>query len=114
MPARDKVVGLTDLVIGLQAERHEGKTIVFTNGCFDLLHAGHLQLLEAAASYGDLLVVGINGDESVRRLKGEDRPIVGASHPERRLALHQHRHHDRGGRASLGASQEPARHHQQP
>ena len=55
--------------------RDEGKKIVFTNGCFDLLHPGHLALLEAAAGMGDTLIVGINSDESVRRLKGESRPI---------------------------------------
>lgn len=76
MPAKDKVVGLHDLVVGLQAERAEGKTVVFTNGCFDLLHAGHLHLLEAAAALGDLLVVGLNGDATVRALKGAGRPIV--------------------------------------
>ncbi len=52
----------------------EGK-IVFTNGCFDLLHPGHVMLLERAKSHGDFLIVGINTDESVRRLKGESRPV---------------------------------------
>lgn len=51
-------------------------TIVFTNGCFDLLHAGHFRILRYARSLGDLLVVGLNSDASVRRLKGPDRPIV--------------------------------------
>ena len=51
-------------------------TIVFTNGCFDLLHPGHFRLLRYARSLGDLLVVGINSDASARRLKGPDRPIV--------------------------------------
>ena len=74
--ARDKFVELPALVIGLQAERVEGKTVVFTNGCFDLLHAGHLHLLESAAALGDLLVVGVNADESVRELKGPGRPVV--------------------------------------
>jgi rfaE bifunctional protein nucleotidyltransferase chain/domain len=53
----------------------EGKTIVFTNGVFDILHAGHVDLLEFAKSSGDYLIVGINDDDSVRRLKGEDRPV---------------------------------------
>jgi D-beta-D-heptose 7-phosphate kinase/D-beta-D-heptose 1-phosphate adenosyltransferase len=53
-----------------------GQRIVFTNGCFDLLHVGHLHLLENARALGDLLVVGINADSSVRRLKGPERPIV--------------------------------------
>jgi len=54
---------------------HEGKTIVFTNGCFDLLHAGHVRYLAAAKQLGDILVVGLNGDASVRALKGEGRPL---------------------------------------
>jgi D-beta-D-heptose 7-phosphate kinase/D-beta-D-heptose 1-phosphate adenosyltransferase len=52
--------------------------VVFTNGCFDLLHVGHVRCLQAARRLGDRLVVGINGDASVRRLKGADRPIVPA------------------------------------
>ena len=55
--------------------RDAGKIIVFTNGCFDLLHSGHVTLLEVAASEGDLLIVGLNSDSSVRRLKGEGRPV---------------------------------------
>src|ERR1700751_5545177 len=56
-------------------ELHPGKTIVFTNGCFDLLHAGHVRYLAAAKRLGDILVVGLNGDASVRELKGEGRPL---------------------------------------
>ena len=52
------------------------RRVVFTNGCFDLLHPGHIQTLEAARGLGDLLVVGINSDRSVRALKGADRPVV--------------------------------------
>lgn len=59
--------------------RKEGKRIVFTNGCFDLLHAGHAQYLRRAAALGDVLLVGLNGDASVRRLKGEGRPVQGAA-----------------------------------
>lgn len=55
--------------------RSQGKKIVTTNGCFDLLHIGHVRALKASRSLGDLLLVGINSDESVRRLKGEGRPI---------------------------------------
>lgn len=51
------------------------KTIVFTNGCFDLLHAGHIQSLTQAANEGDYLVVGLNSDNSVKKLKGENRPV---------------------------------------
>ena len=56
--------------------RADGGTIVFTNGCFDILHAGHVRYLTAAESMGDFLVIGLNSDASVRRLKGEGRPIV--------------------------------------
>ena len=59
--------------------RREGKRIVFTNGCFDILHAGHAQYLRKAASLGDLLFVGLNSDASVRRLKGEGRPVQKAA-----------------------------------
>ena len=60
----------------LDAERAAGKTIVLANGCFDLLHVGHVRYLEAARKEGDVLVVAINTDESVRRNKGEGRPLV--------------------------------------
>lgn len=56
--------------------RTDGATIVFTNGCFDILHAGHVRYLTAAAAMGDFLVIGLNSDASVRRLKGKSRPIV--------------------------------------
>ena len=55
--------------------RREGERIVFTNGCFDILHAGHAKYLREAAALGGVLVVGLNGDASVRRLKGEGRPV---------------------------------------
>lgn len=58
----------------LEAE-HAGRRVVFTNGCFDILHMGHLTYLSRARDLGDLLVVGLNSDESVRRLKGADRPV---------------------------------------
>lgn len=61
-------------------EKSLGKKIVFTNGVFDLVHAGHLKLIKEAAELGDFLVVGINSDASVRRLKGESRPLQGQSH----------------------------------
>jgi len=56
--------------------RVAGKTVVFTNGCFDLLHRGHIRLLEQARSLGDALVLGLNSDASVRRMKGPSRPIL--------------------------------------
>ena len=65
--------------------RSKGKTVVFTNGCFDLLHKGHLSLLAAARREGDSLIVGLNSDESVRRLKGDGRPVQ--SERERAEAL---------------------------
>ena len=66
--------------------RAAGKVVVFTNGCFDLLHIGHVQLLERARALGDVLVVGLNGDASLRRLKGETRPLVAEGDRARILA----------------------------
>ncbi len=59
----------------LAAARREGHTVVFTNGCFDILHAGHVRYLTEARKLGDVLVVGLNSDESVRKLKGAGRPV---------------------------------------
>lgn len=56
--------------------KRDGKKIVFTNGCFDILHVGHLRYLEEAKMFGDILVIGLNSDASVKRLKGDKRPIV--------------------------------------
>ena len=73
---RGKVRNVPELVGELEARRSRGETIVFTNGCFDILHPGHVELLEQAKALGSLLVVGINSDSSVRALgKGDDRPI---------------------------------------
>ena len=63
---------LTDLITKL---RNEGKTIVTTNGCFDLLHVGHVRYLQKSKSFGDILIVMLNSDNSVKRLKGESRPL---------------------------------------
>ncbi|TMQ72339.1 MAG: D-glycero-beta-D-manno-heptose 1-phosphate adenylyltransferase [Candidatus Eisenbacteria bacterium] len=60
----------------LAAWRRSGESLVFTNGVFDLLHRGHVEYLEDAAALGDRLIIGLNGDASVRRLKGEGRPLV--------------------------------------
>ena len=73
---KDKVVDLESLLPLRDAHRRAGRTVVGTNGCFDLLHAGHVRSLRAAAALGDVLVVGLNSDESVRRLKGPSRPIL--------------------------------------
>ncbi len=54
----------------------QGKTVVFTNGCFDILHVGHVEYLNEAKKLGDLLVIGLNSDSSIKKLKGEKRPIV--------------------------------------
>jgi rfaE bifunctional protein nucleotidyltransferase chain/domain len=74
--AARKVLPLPELLRVLEPLRRAVRRVVFTNGCFDLLHAGHVALLEAAAGQGDILVVGLNSDASIRRLKGPGRPIV--------------------------------------
>ena len=68
-----------ELVRRIGEERAGGRTVAFANGCFDLLHVGHIRYLESAAEEADILVVAINGDDSVRTLKGEGRPILSAS-----------------------------------
>ena len=65
--------------------KKEGKKIVFTNGCFDIIHAGHVDYLEKAKALGDVLVVGVNSDESIRRIKGKDRPVNIQEHRKRVL-----------------------------
>ena len=65
----------SDLDITVDRYKAEGKKIVFTNGCFDLLHIGHVRYLQQAKSLADILIVGINTDRSIRKLKGPDRPI---------------------------------------
>jgi D-beta-D-heptose 7-phosphate kinase/D-beta-D-heptose 1-phosphate adenosyltransferase len=70
-----KVVGRAELLERVALERRARRRIVFTNGCFDVLHVGHLQYLQEARAQGDLLVVGVNSDDSTRRLKGPGRPV---------------------------------------
>jgi D-beta-D-heptose 7-phosphate kinase/D-beta-D-heptose 1-phosphate adenosyltransferase len=82
----DKVSSLPQLIAQVAAWRSAGQQIVFTNGCFDILHIGHIRLLEQARRLGDRLVVGLNSDLSVRRLKGGSRPIVGECERARILA----------------------------
>jgi rfaE bifunctional protein nucleotidyltransferase chain/domain len=72
----EKVLPLEDLEPVVARAKAQGKRVVFTNGCFDLLHVGHVHCLEGAKACGDLLIVGINSDASTRRLKGSHRPIV--------------------------------------
>jgi D-beta-D-heptose 7-phosphate kinase/D-beta-D-heptose 1-phosphate adenosyltransferase len=76
MPESSKVTILTELLARVPSYRPAGKTIVFTNGCFDLLHVGHIRCLKEAAALGDILIVALNSDSSVRRLKGEGRPVI--------------------------------------
>lgn len=84
---RGKVRTVSELLPELTARRQRGETVVFTNGCFDILHVGHVDLLERAKSLGNTLVVGINSDASVRMLgKGEDRPVRSQSDRARLLA----------------------------
>jgi len=71
----EKIKKQDELVELLRREKANGKVVVFTNGCFDLLHPGHIRTLEFAKEQGDVLVVGLNSDSSIRRLKGEGRPI---------------------------------------
>ena len=71
-----RVVNEAQLLVDVAAARRAGRRIVFTNGCFDLLHPGHIQSLERARSLGDALVVAVNSDRSVREMKGPDRPLV--------------------------------------
>jgi len=66
----------SQLLDALESERTAGRTIAFANGCFDLLHVGHIRYLQDAARVADVLVVGVNGDDSVRMLKGEGRPVM--------------------------------------
>lgn len=75
MPSK-KVVSLPALLTWRRSMRRKKQRVVFTNGCFDVLHAGHVRLLRRARSEGDCLVVGLNSDASVRRLKGRERPLV--------------------------------------
>lgn len=70
-----KLLSLEELVRKTHLWRFKGKRIVFTNGCFDLLHRGHLHTLTTARDFGDILVVGLNTDQSVKRLKGPSRPL---------------------------------------
>jgi D-beta-D-heptose 7-phosphate kinase/D-beta-D-heptose 1-phosphate adenosyltransferase len=72
-----KIKNLDVLTKLIEAEKGRGKRVVFTNGCFDLLHVGHVKYLQKARSFGDILVLGLNSDASVRRLKGENRPLIG-------------------------------------
>ena len=71
-----KIFTLTDLIKQIFIWKMLGKKIVFTNGVFDMLHEGHIAALTEAANYGDILIVAVNADESVKKLKGPTRPVI--------------------------------------
>lgn len=73
---KSKILSLDELKPELDRQRLSGKTVVFTNGCFDILHAGHVRYLKKAKACGDILVLGLNSDASVKTIKGEKRPVV--------------------------------------
>jgi D-glycero-beta-D-manno-heptose 1-phosphate adenylyltransferase len=73
--AAEKVGTLEEVAGRVEAARKAGKTVALANGCFDVLHVGHVRYLEGARAEADVLVVGVNADDSVRRLKGEGRPV---------------------------------------
>ncbi len=75
MNFRDKIIDWDRLPAWRAALRSDGRKLVVTNGCFDLLHVGHVTYLESARSYGDALLIGLNSDSSTRQLKGEGRPV---------------------------------------
>ena len=72
----NKIVTWEELKKVVELQRKKGKTIVFTNGCFDILHVGHVRYLQEARKMGDLLILGLNSDASVRAIKGGERPLV--------------------------------------
>jgi len=72
----EKILPQEDLLKIVQKLREKGKKIVFTNGCFDLIHVGHVRYLRAARQLGDVLIIGLNSDASIKRIKGAKRPIV--------------------------------------
>jgi D-beta-D-heptose 7-phosphate kinase/D-beta-D-heptose 1-phosphate adenosyltransferase len=77
-PLHPAVLTLEEIILRFGREKRNGKRVVFTNGCFDLLHPGHIESLETARGLGDVLIVGLNSDEGVRRLKGPGRPVYPA------------------------------------
>jgi D-beta-D-heptose 7-phosphate kinase/D-beta-D-heptose 1-phosphate adenosyltransferase len=73
---KGKIKGRKELKILVERLKNDGKRIVFTNGCFDLIHVGHTRYLEEAKKLGDILIVAVNSDQSVRAIKGNKRPII--------------------------------------
>jgi rfaE bifunctional protein nucleotidyltransferase chain/domain len=86
MDTRNKILPLEQLALEVGERRNRGERIVLANGCFDVLHVGHARYLEAARREGDVLIVALNSDESVRSLKGEGRPILPADARARLVA----------------------------
>ena len=78
----DSILTLEQVILRFGPQKRNGRRVVFTNGCFDLLHPGHIRSLEQARALGDILIVGLNSDASVRQLKGQGRPAI----PERERA----------------------------
>ena len=76
----DKIVPFSEIKTLSRYYRDAKKTIVFTNGCFDIIHAGHIKYLTRAADLGDIFILGLNSDRSVKRIKGEKRPVIGKDH----------------------------------
>ncbi len=75
MKTKNKIMTRAQLAAFVKKEKKAGKKIVFTNGCFDILHAGHVKSIEFAKSKGDILIIGLNSDTSIKRIKGPKRPI---------------------------------------
>ncbi len=82
VPLNPEILSLDEAILRFGPGKRNGRRVVFTNGCFDLLHPGHIASLEKARSLGDVLIVGLNSDASVRQLKGAGRPVL----PERERA----------------------------
>ena len=85
-PSVEKLGSLDDIRAAVEAAHAAGRTVALANGCFDILHVGHVRYLAGASDQADVLVVGINGDESVRRLKGAGRPVMPAAERARLVA----------------------------
>ncbi|MCP3901198.1 MAG: D-glycero-beta-D-manno-heptose 1-phosphate adenylyltransferase [Desulfobacteraceae bacterium] len=73
---KEKVISFDRVKAVIKEEKAQNKKIVFTNGCFDILHAGHVSYLKSARSFGDFLILGLNSDESIKKIKGINRPVV--------------------------------------
>lgn len=86
VPLHPEIMTLEEAILRFGREKRNGRRVVFTNGCFDLLHPGHIVSLEQARALGDVLIVGVNSDASVRQLKGQGRPVLPESERSEILA----------------------------